>query len=80
MGQGRCEAKTDEQVDGMTRKMKDQIQCRRKSHPGQTEGEKWEQIYKIIFPNNAVPDPCMSFLSLSRSFRDCVQFWHKTKY
>lgn len=63
MGQERCEAKMDEQVDGMTRKMKDQIQCRRKLHPGQTDAEKWEQIYKILFPNEAVPDPCRSFLS-----------------
>ena len=80
MGQERCEAKTDVQADGMNRKMKDQIQCRRKPHPGQTDGEKWEQIYKILFPNEAVPDPCISLLSLNRSSRDCVQLLHKTKY
>ncbi|RDL34478.1 uncharacterized protein BP5553_07606 [Venustampulla echinocandica] len=41
MSQDRCEAKTGEQIDGMTRKMKDQIQYRKKPHPGQTDVEKW---------------------------------------
>jgi hypothetical protein len=56
----RCNVKIGEPVDGMTRKMKEQIQSRRKTHPGQTDAEKWEQIYKILFPNEAVPHPCMS--------------------
>lgn len=55
----RCGVKMGELVDGMTRKMKDQTQCRRKVHPGQTDAEKLEQIYKILFPNEVVPDPCM---------------------
>jgi hypothetical protein len=59
MAEERCEVKMGEPVDGITRKMKDQIQCRRKPHPGQTDAEKWEQIYKILFPNEVVPDPCM---------------------
>lgn len=51
----------------MTRKMKDQIQCRKKLHPGQTEAEKWEAIYKILFPDEVVPDPCeLRFLSPCR--------------
>ncbi|KAH8669642.1 hypothetical protein BGZ60DRAFT_528116 [Tricladium varicosporioides] len=57
MGQERCEAKVDGVVDGMTRRMKDQIHCRRKLHPGQTDVEKWEQIYKILFFNEPVPNP-----------------------
>jgi hypothetical protein len=57
-------------VDGMTRKMKDQIQCRRKSHPGQTDAEKWEAIYKILFPNEVVPDPCKLNLLFPRRFSD----------
>lgn len=79
MGQERCEAKAHEQVDGMTRKMKDQIQCRKKPYPGQTDVEKWEQIYQILFPNKAVPDPCMSLFSLSRSSHDCLQVLNETK-
>lgn len=59
MGQG-CEARMDQQVDGMTKKMKEQIQNKSRR---QTDGEKWEQIYKILFPNEAVPDPCTFCLS-----------------
>lgn len=54
----RCDVKVGELTDGITRKMKDQIQCRKKSHPGQTAAGKWEQIYKILFPNEVVPNPC----------------------
>jgi hypothetical protein len=54
----RCNVKAEVPVDGMTRKMKDQIQCRKKSHPGQTDAERWEAIYKILFPDEVVPDPC----------------------
>ncbi|CAG8952860.1 hypothetical protein HYFRA_00007574 [Hymenoscyphus fraxineus] len=57
MGEERCEAAPDKQVDGMTRKMRDQIRNRKKPYPGQTDGEKWENIYKILFPNETVPDP-----------------------
>ncbi|CZR68082.1 uncharacterized protein PAC_17981 [Phialocephala subalpina] len=54
MSEERCEPKIDEHLDGMTRKMKDQIQCRRKPHPGQTDEEKWQHIYKILFPDGTV--------------------------
>jgi hypothetical protein len=33
----------------------------RKKHPGRTDVEKWNNIYRIIFPNDACPSsPCMS--------------------
>jgi hypothetical protein len=58
----RCEINAEEQVFGMTVDMQKQIRCRKKPNPGQTEHEKWEQIYRILFPGEDVPDPCMFFL------------------
>ncbi|KAH8742297.1 hypothetical protein BGZ57DRAFT_741393, partial [Hyaloscypha finlandica] len=53
----RCEINAEEQVFGMTVDMQKQIRCRKKPNPGQTEHEKWEQIYRILFPGEDVPDP-----------------------
>jgi hypothetical protein len=53
-----CELKPAEQVDGITRKLKQQIQSRKRAHPEQTEAEKWQQIYRMLFPGETAPDPC----------------------
>lgn len=79
MSEERCEANTDVQVDGMTRKMKDQIQCRKKPYRGQTEAEKWEQIYKILFPAEVVPDPSRSLCALI-SQHEHLQFLSLCQY
>ncbi|KAF8860486.1 hypothetical protein BDZ45DRAFT_313592 [Acephala macrosclerotiorum] len=44
-----CQVRTTEQVDGITSKIKEQLQCRKKAFPGQKEPERWVQIYRIIF-------------------------------
>jgi len=46
--------------------MKEQLQCRKKTHQGQSEAERWQQIYQIIFPAEIVPSPC----KLSLAFKD----------
>ncbi|KAE9364895.1 hypothetical protein N431DRAFT_282195, partial [Stipitochalara longipes BDJ] len=53
----RCEAILAPPVDGITWKMKRVLQCKRKAFPGQTEAERWKQIYRILFPDEEVPDP-----------------------
>jgi hypothetical protein len=41
--------------------MKAALQSKRKAFPGQTEAERWKQIYQILFPDDEeVPDPCKS--------------------
>ena len=45
-------------VEGITSKLKEKIQCRKKAYPGQTEGERWQQMYQLIFPNEIAPNPC----------------------
>ena len=55
----RCDAIVAPPVDGITRKMKVVLQSKRKAFPGQTEAERWKQIYQILFPDDKeVPDPC----------------------
>jgi hypothetical protein len=47
-------------VEGITDRQKELIQCRKKLYPGQTEVERWQQIYQLLFPNEIVPSPCKS--------------------
>jgi hypothetical protein len=47
-------------VEGITDRLKEQLQCRKKLYPGQTEAEKWQQMYRLLFPNEIVPSPCKS--------------------
>ncbi|KAF4624622.1 hypothetical protein G7Y89_g13549 [Cudoniella acicularis] len=51
-----CESRTSGPVEGIPKKMKDQLRSRKKEYPGQTEAERWTQIYRILFPDESVPD------------------------
>jgi hypothetical protein len=54
-----CTAITAPHVDGITKKIKEKLQCKRKAYPAQTEAARWKQIYQILFPEDEeVPDPC----------------------
>ncbi|KUJ19396.1 uncharacterized protein LY89DRAFT_489628 [Mollisia scopiformis] len=55
-----CLVQEAEQVDGITTKLRQQLQDRRKAFPGQTESDRWIQIFKIIFQpgeGDEIPDP-----------------------
>ncbi|KAN0102569.1 hypothetical protein V8E51_010882 [Hyaloscypha variabilis] len=53
-----CDAIVAPPVDGITRKIKSSLQCKRKAFPGQTEAERWKQVYQILFPlDEDVPHP-----------------------
>lgn len=62
-----CEVMARLPVDGITAKMKEKLQSRKKAFKGQTEEERWEQIYDIIFPfqNGTKPGPCKSLIAPS---------------
>jgi hypothetical protein len=45
-------------VEGITDRLREQLQCRKKLYPGQTEAERWQQVYQLLFPNEIVPSPC----------------------
>jgi hypothetical protein len=53
-----------ESVEGINSRLKEQLQCRKKAYPGQTEAERWQQMYQLIFPEDKnLPSPCEFFLS-----------------
>jgi hypothetical protein len=59
-----CNAKPPIVVDGVTKAMQEQIKSRKRAFKGQTELNRWEQIYQILFPGEILPDPrADSFLS-----------------
>jgi hypothetical protein len=47
-------------VEGIDKKLKSQMQCRKKTFAGQTQTERWRELYGILFPGEAVPSPCKS--------------------
>jgi hypothetical protein len=66
-----CPSRTVYPVDGITRKIKEQLQCRKKAYPGQTESERWVRIYEILFnpmPNEVIPSPCKLAIALRPLF------------
>ena len=64
-----CDLKASEPVDGINRKMKTQLKSRKKAFPGQTEANRWKEMYKTIFPDEEPPSPCkMLSFSLSSTF------------
>ena len=53
-----CDAIIAPHIDGINKKIKEKLQCKRKAFPGQTEAARWKQIYQILFPEEEIPDPC----------------------
>ncbi|CZR61293.1 uncharacterized protein PAC_11189 [Phialocephala subalpina] len=55
-----CPSRIGHPADGITSKMKAQLQCRKKTHRNQTEEDRWFQIYRILFTPKAdeiIPNP-----------------------
>lgn len=44
-------------IYGITVRLKEQLQSRKKAYPGQTEAKRWQQMYQLIFPNEIAPSP-----------------------
>jgi hypothetical protein len=62
-----CASKIAPQIDGITGWIKEQLHSRKKAFPGQTPAQQWEQIYRLLFPGEEVPDPCqLSLFTPSR--------------
>ncbi|KAH8594425.1 hypothetical protein B0O99DRAFT_711740 [Bisporella sp. PMI_857] len=52
-----CESKPMKAVEGITDQIEKLLHNRKKAYRGQTEKERWEEIYKILFPFDKVPSP-----------------------
>jgi hypothetical protein len=53
-----CEPKPMKEVAGITNQIEKLLHSRKKAYRGQTERERWEEIYRILFPHDNVPSPC----------------------
>jgi hypothetical protein len=46
------------QQDGITNEMVEKLRSKKKAHRGQSEEDRWKEIYQILFPGEMVPSPC----------------------
>jgi hypothetical protein len=60
-----CKLVSGEQVEGVTCEIEKRLRSRKKSFPGQTEVQRWKEIYNILFPNEDVPCPCKCYFCIS---------------
>lgn len=54
----RCERQPKSLPDGLTAEQERKLRSRKKSNPEQSPAERWEEMYKILFPGKKVPSPC----------------------
>jgi hypothetical protein len=55
-----CETSEGQPPEGITPKLMKELKSKARSWPGQTEEDKWREIYKKLFPGTEVPSPCQS--------------------
>jgi hypothetical protein len=46
-------------AEGVTADIEKKLRSRKKSYPHQTEADRWEEIYRMLFNTAIVPSPCM---------------------
>jgi hypothetical protein len=57
-----CESKTGHPPEGISSETEKLLRRRKKTYPGQSEEERWRDIYRLLFPNDKdVPSPCKLF-------------------
>ncbi|KAM3087035.1 protein phosphatase regulator [Clarireedia jacksonii] len=52
-----CELIHEQQAEGITGNIEKKLRSRKKTYRGQTETERWQEIYRILFPEEGVPSP-----------------------
>jgi hypothetical protein len=53
-----CELQPCGEREGITADVEKQLKSRKKKSPGQSEADRWREIYQILFPGESVPLPC----------------------
>lgn len=53
-----CEHVEGQPVEGFELDVEAKLKRRRKATRDETEVERWEGIYRLLFPGEAVPSPC----------------------
>lgn len=52
-------------AEGVTVDIEKRLRSRKKTAPGQSEEDRWREIYTLLFPDEAVPVPCRSIIILT---------------
>jgi uncharacterized C2H2 Zn-finger protein len=60
-----CELNQEQPAEGITGNIEKKLRSRKKAHRGQSETERWREIYSILFPEEGVPSPCESNIPLA---------------
>jgi hypothetical protein len=45
--------------EGISADIEKRLRSRKKTYPNQTEADRWEEIYRMLFSTGIVPNPCM---------------------
>jgi hypothetical protein len=64
-----CEVKEGQPVEGITSDIEKQLKSRKKTRRDQPEAERWQEMYRILFPMEEVPSPCMPKLHSALKIR-----------
>lgn len=54
-----CSFKEGEPPDGISGAMRKALKNRKNTNPKQSQSERWKEIYRMLFPDSEVPEPCM---------------------
>ncbi|KAI9642097.1 hypothetical protein NHQ30_009968 [Ciborinia camelliae] len=73
-----CELLKDVQEDGITNEMVERLRSKKKTHRSQSEEDRWKEMYRIIFPTEAVPDPF--FEEIQEDFVQSLDFQQLADY
>ncbi|KAF8850127.1 hypothetical protein BDZ45DRAFT_752088 [Acephala macrosclerotiorum] len=52
-----CNNILGEPPEGITKEVEKRLKTRKKAYPGQTDEERWKEIYLLLFPGDIVPSP-----------------------
>lgn len=44
--------------DGLTSDIVERLKSKKKSEKNQSDGDRWKEIYRLLFPHEIVPNPC----------------------
>ncbi|PMD53503.1 uncharacterized protein K444DRAFT_541329 [Hyaloscypha bicolor E] len=70
-----CELQPCREQEGITADVEKQLKSRKKTSAGQSEADRWREIYQILFPGEPVPSPYnYENWSASRDFLNYVAF------
>ena len=53
-----CELRDVHIGDGVTHEIAEQLKSKKKSHRGETEEDRWQKIYQLLFHEALAPSPC----------------------